>query len=380
MSARLGTSLISLAFLGALAGPLLLARPAAAHPLDLGYLRLDAEGTSLAVGLDLDLTAAAHLLATSEADLSDGGGAGLGRRAAALADATLRLSAPISDAGACRFLGEPFASLSTRTASVTLRLECPAGARDLRWALPFIATPPISPTFQLLVKAHTAAGTRVTTLDRNTAELTLSLDGEAPTSWSLGEFVWSGVEHIGAAPDQWHDASGWKLPDGLDHILFLLALLLAGGTILQLVGITSGFTLGHSITLAMSALGLVRPPPEVIEPLIALSIALVAAEAFFSRPGNHRWKLAAAFGLVHGFGFAGALNELGLSTSDTFVALFGYNLGVELGQIAIVLVLAPLILLLARRPQAHRLVVRVIAAAIFAAGLYWFAQRIIDSM
>jgi hypothetical protein len=378
-AARLASALASALAL-AVAVALLLPRPAAAHPLDLGYLRLDAEQASLAAGLDLDLAAASHLLATSEAELSAAGGAGLQRRAAALADLTLRLRLPSSDVGACRWIGEPFASLAHRTVSVTLRLECPAGAKELRWALPFVARPPIAATFQLLVKAHTAAGSRLTTLDRNTPELTLALDGAEHASWGFTELMWWGVEHIGATPDQWHDADGWKLPDGLDHILFLLALLLAGGTIVQLVGITTGFTLGHSITLALSALGLVRPPPEVIEPLIALSIALVAAEAFLLRPGNHRWKLAAAFGLVHGFGFAGALNELGLSAEGTVVALFGYNLGVELGQLAIVLVLAPMILLLARRPAAHRLVVRALAAAIFVAGLYWFAQRIIASM
>src|SRR5438270_435264 len=73
--------------------------------------------------------------------------------------------------------------------------------------------------------------------------------------------------------------TGWKLPDGVDHILFLLALMLAGGTLVRILGIVSGFTLGHSITLALSALHIVRPPASIIEPLIALSIVLVAAEA-----------------------------------------------------------------------------------------------------
>jgi hypothetical protein len=266
-----------------------------------------------------------------------------------------------------------------------LRVECPAGARELTWAFPFIAEMRVSPAFQVLVKAHTspasaAGGELVTTLDRNTPQLSLPLDGAAGSDLSFGAFVWSGIEHIGAAPDQWYDVNGPKLADGIDHILFLLALLLAGGTAMQLIGITSGFTLGHSITLALSALGVVRPPASLIEPLIALSIALVAAEAFLARPGNRRWKVATAFGLVHGFGFAGALNELGLSTTDTLKALFGYNFGVELGQIAIVLVVTPMILLLQRRPLTHRLVVRALSAAIFVAGMYWFAERIIDSM
>jgi hypothetical protein len=373
----------ALALAGAALATAAVMRSAAAHPLDLGYLRLDGEQGSLAAGLDLDLGAAAHLLAVEEAVLENPHA--LQQRAAALADATLRRAAPVSDRGACRWIGETFASLASRTVSLTLRVECPAGARELTWAFPFIAEMRVSPAFQVLVKAHTspasaAGGELVTTLDRNTPQLSLPLDGAAGSDLSFGAFVWSGIEHIGAAPDQWYDVNGPKLADGIDHILFLLALLLAGGTAMQLIGITSGFTLGHSITLALSALGVVRPPASLIEPLIALSIALVAAEAFLARPGNRRWKVATAFGLVHGFGFAGALNELGLSTTDTLKALFGYNFGVELGQIAIVLVVTPMILLLQRRPLTHRLVVRALSAAIFVAGMYWFAERIIDSM
>jgi hypothetical protein len=365
----------------ALAGAVM--RSAAAHPLDLGYLRLDAQRGSLAAGLDLDLGAAAHLLAVEESVLENPHALQL--RAAALADATLRRTPPVSDLGACRFLGEALASLASRTVSLTLLTECPAGARSLQWNLPFVAEIRVSPSFQLLVKARTSPSGSgdhelVTTLDRNASQLTLALDGESPSTLGFGAFVWSGIEHIGAAPDQWYDADGPKLADGIDHILFLLALLLAGGTVMQLIGIASGFTLGHSITLALSALGVVRPPASVIEPLIALSIALVAAEAFFARPGNRRWKVATAFGLIHGFGFAGALHELGLSTADTVKALFGYNLGVELGQIAIVLVVTPMILLLQRRPVPHRLVVRALAASIFVAGMYWFAERIAEAL
>jgi len=187
--------------------------------------------------------------------------------------------------------------------------------------------------------------------------------------------VWTGIEHIGAAPGQWHDATGWKLPDGLDHILFLIALMLVGGRLARTLGIVSGFTLGHSITLALSALHIVRPPAQLIEPLIALSIALVAAEAFLGRFDGHRWKVASCFGLIHGFGFATALHQLDLSTGDLISALFGYNLGVELGQITIVLATAPLILYVQRHRRFHP-IVRGLAAAICVAGIAWFVQRV----
>jgi hypothetical protein len=170
-----------------------------------------------------------------------------------------------------------------------------------------------------------------------------------------------------------HGPKGWKLPDGIDHILFLLALMLAGGSLLRILGIVTGFTLGHSITLALSALHIVRPPAALIERLIALSIALVAAEAFLGKFEGHRWKVASCFGLIHGFGFATVLNQLDLSTGDLVSALFGYNLGVELGQVTIVLVTAPLILYLQRQRRFHPLV-RALAAVIFLAGTYWFFQ------
>lgn len=117
-----------------------------------------------------------------------------------------------------------------------------------------------------------------------------------------------------------------------------------------------------------------RPPARLIEPLIALTIAAVAAQAFAGRRDGHRWKLAAGFGLIHGFGFASALDRLDLATGDLAAALLGYNTGVELGQIAIVLAAAPLVRVLQRRGGAP--ILRGVAAAIFAAGVYWFFQRL----
>ena len=196
----------------------------------------------------------------------------------------------------------------------------------------------------------------------------------------MGEFLWSGVEHIGAAPNQWHDESGWKLPDGMDHILFLLALILAGGTLLQLVGIASGFTVGHSITLALAALGVARPPSSVIEPLIALSIAFVAVEAITGLWKKHRWKIAMGFGLIHGFGFANALAGLDLSTTQMAKALVGFNLGVELGQLILMLALVPLVVLAHKSEFAKRYVIKGLAGLILIAGMYWFVERVLSAL
>jgi len=351
----------------ALVGLAALAGPAAAHPLDLGYLRIDADGATVAVTLDLHVNAAARLTGVAPAALD---APAVGRQAAQLADATFRGAPITTELGACRWTTAR-ATLSDRTVRIAGEADCPGAARTLRWAFPFVADARVSPTFQILVKAELAGEDHVAIVDQHRPSLELT------TTRAIGftTFVWTGVEHIGAAPSQWREAAGWKLPDGLDHILFLLALMLAGGTLVRILGIVSGFTLGHSITLALSALHVARPPAQIIEPLIALSIAFVAAEAFWGKLEGHRWKVATAFGLVHGFGFASALNQLDLSTGDLIAALFGYNLGVELGQVTIVLVTAPLLLYLQRHRRFHP-IVRGLAAAIFIAGMYWFFQRL----
>jgi hypothetical protein len=341
-------------------------RSAAAHPLDLGYLRLTAEGDEVTAALDLHVNAAAHLLGAAPATLDIGA---LAAQADALAGATLRGAPIVTPDGPCRWTVASAARHDT-TASLTVRAACPAPVRALAWLLPFVRDARVSQTFQVLVKARLAGDDRVAIADRTRPQLELA----AAPALGLAAFVWTGVEHIGATPGQWHGADGWKLPDGLDHILFLLALMLAGGGLARTLGVVSGFTLGHSITLALSALHIVRPPAGLIEPLIALTIAFVAAQALAGR-GGHRWQIAACFGLIHGFGFATALHQLALPTRELVPALLGYNLGVELGQVAIVLAAAPLILTLQRHRQLQP-IARGLAALICAAGIYWFFQRL----
>jgi hypothetical protein len=347
------------------------ARTASAHPLDIGYLRIDSAGRVVSVVLDLEVSVAGELIgedavmniATTKA------------RAAALAEATYRAAPITTEAGACTWTAAPAAILVDRTASLTGVAECPAEARSLRWDLPFLAKMPA--TFQVLVKARGFAGDRVTIVDHHAPVLELAA---AKPEVGLAEMIWSGVAHIGASPAEWRDERGFKLADGIDHILFLLALLLAGGTMLQLAGIATGFTVGHSVTLALAAFGVLRPPAGLIEPVIALTIAVAALEVWSGRFSRHRWKIATAFGLIHGFGFANALTELELSGGRLVTALFGYNLGVELGQLAFVALFSVPIVWLYRRPVVARPVVRAAAAAIFVAGAYWFFERTLSEV
>lgn len=343
-----------------------LASVAHAHPLDIGYLRIESKATTVAVALDLNPEAASLLVGGAKLDE-----AGLAARAQDLAAASYAQEPITTPAGPCTWSGTATARVEGLSIRITDTATCPEGER--RWKFPFVRDSKISGTFELLVKEKIGDEEKVKLVDRYEPELVLGTSA----SYSFLDFVWSGIEHIGAAPNQWYDDNGFKLADGIDHILFLLALMLGGGTLWRLVGIATGFTLGHSVTLALAVTGLVRPPLSIIEPIIALSIALAAAESISGMFEKHRWKIATGFGFVHGFGFAAALLELELeSAADTAKALFGYNLGVEVGQVGIVLLIAPLVMLAHRSDFARKYVLRAIAAAIFVAGMYWFFTRL----
>jgi HupE/UreJ protein len=176
-------------------------------------------------------------------------------------------------------------------------------------------------------------------------------------------FIPSGIHHIMIGPD---------------HILFLIGLLLLGGTWKQLVKIVTAFTIGHSITLSLAALNIVTPPPQIIEPAIALSIVFVGADNLVRGSGRDlRAWAALVFGLVHGFGFANVLREFGLPDEALGWSLFSFNFGVEIGQLVIVLVVASLLALIRRRsePLGYR-VAYAGSVVVIAAGAYWFVERV----
>ena len=179
-------------------------------------------------------------------------------------------------------------------------------------------------------------------------------------------FIPTGVHHIFTGPD---------------HILFVIGLLLLGGSLARLLKVVSGFTLAHSLTLALAALGIVNPPARVIEPLIALSIVLVGVENLTARPGapDRRAWIAFGFGLIHGFGFAGVLRETGLPREALAAALVSFNLGVELGQACIVLACVPVLAWL--RSHAPRRAPALIASGswgVIVAGSFWLVQRVLS--
>ena len=168
------------------------------------------------------------------------------------------------------------------------------------------------------------------------------------------------------------------LPKGLDHILFVLGLFLLSTHLGPLLWQVTAFTIAHSITLALSIYGYIELSASIVEPLIALSIAYVGLENVITRK-LHSWRVLVVFifGLLHGMGFAGVLLELGLPESEFVTALVTFNIGVELGQIAVILLALLLVFRLRRDEAMYRLWVVVPGSlAIAAMGLYWTAERL----
>jgi hypothetical protein len=167
--------------------------------------------------------------------------------------------------------------------------------------------------------------------------------------------------------------------EGIDHLAFLLALLLVGGSFRRVLLLVTAFTVAHSLTLGATALGFIlldESRTRWVEAAIAASIVWVAVENLVLREHRHRLVLTFLFGLVHGFGFASVLSGYGLG-DEVVTGLLGFNLGVELGQAAVVAVLFPLVRLVQRRPRVHQRTVRALSLLILAAGGYWLFERVV---
>ena len=180
----------------------------------------------------------------------------------------------------------------------------------------------------------------------------------------------------------------WHVWIGFDHVLFLLSLLLPCvlfavqgrrdglfDSLRAIVGVVTAFTLGHSVTLGLAATGLVVLPPRLVESVIALSVALAALNNLYPVVTRRRWVLAAGFGLIHGFGFAGVLAELSADSSSLLVTLAGFNVGVELGQLAIVMVVMPIAWAIRRSWVYQQAIVRGGSIAVAVLGVMWAYER-----
>lgn len=198
---------------------------------------------------------------------------------------------------------------------------------------------------------------------------TVTISAPAPSIVSVMQlYLATGVEHIFL---------------GYDHIAFLIAVVLWARRLWPVIKLVTAFTLAHSVTLSLAALQIVVIPSAIVEPAIAASIVFVAAENFFSRDVDGRWRVTFAFGLIHGFGFAGALRELGLPAHAVVPALASFNIGVEIGQVAIVSIVVPALIVVDRLLSADRekatrgaQLVYTLSAIIAVLGAYWFLARV----
>jgi len=194
-------------------------------------------------------------------------------------------------------------------------------------------------------------------------DLTITLQPDSgASSERFFRFLTLGIEHIFT---------------GYDHLAFILAVLLTGGSLLSNARVITSFTIAHSLTLALATFGVITLPATIVEPLIAVSIVFVGIENLVRRQVAARWLVTFAFGLIHGLGFAQILRELGIATMGIrgAVPLLSFNLGVELAQLSIAALILPLIWRLQRRPTFMLKHVPALSLLITLAGVYWLLTR-----
>ncbi|NOU22132.1 MAG: HupE/UreJ family protein [Methyloglobulus sp.] len=217
-------------------------------------------------------------------------------------------------------------------------------------------------------------GNKMLTLQANTLEINLknntaTVATEKHSTSTFTDFLKLGVEHI---------------LTGYDHLLFLFSLLVVTRSFWPAIKIITFFTIAHSITLALAGLNIVDIPSSIVEPLIAATIVYVGLENIIRKDKvttKQRCMLTFFFGLIHGFGFASVLREMGISSIETgiLVPLFSFNLGVELGQITVAATVLPLLWWLHRQERISRFLVPIGSALTCIAGSYWLLERTILS-
>ena len=161
---------------------------------------------------------------------------------------------------------------------------------------------------------------------------------------------------------------------GIDHIVFLICLIFLVSGFINLIKVITAFTISHSITLSLSFLGIVSISQSVIEALIALTIIYVALDAVDNKPKKFPWYFAFGFGLLHGFGFSGALSEIGINNNELALSLLFFNVGIEIAQLAIIPI--PLLIIFLLRENSFFQKIKFITLIFIGGiGVYWFLER-----
>lgn len=355
---------------------LLATLPAQAHKPSDSYLALDVSGASVDGQWDIalrDLDFALNLDQDGNGDLTWDE---IRRQHGAIADYALGRLTLSADAQACRIApGEQLIDHHTDGAYTVLRFKaaCPGAPAALTVGYRLFAD--IDPQHKGLLKLSAAGVTSTAIFSPDKARQALSL--HTPNRWrQFADYVKNGVWHI------------WI---GFDHILFLLSLLLpavlvpvvaaqaqtlrAAGT--DVLKVVTAFTLAHSLTLTLASLHVLALPSRWVESAIAASVVVAALNNLFPIFKGKRPLAAFAFGLIHGFGFASVLADLGLPQGALALSLLGFNVGVELGQLAIVAVFLPFAFL-TRRTWFYRQLTSTGSALIALVAAVWLVERAFD--
>jgi hydrogenase/urease accessory protein HupE len=340
-------------------------RPVAAHPVPFSYIDVRIDGQTIEVSvvahawdlihdlnLGSDMTDERFLDSSFLQSQAGAIGAIFGARLKIEADGRTLSAGPWSP---------PEALMDRLSVRMRARYEAAGPPGVVRITTVMFPYDPIHQTFLNVYEGGDLSAQAILSVERPSFE---HFCGTRQGAWAvIRKFLPSGVHHILIGPD---------------HLLFLVGLLLLGGTIKRLVLVVSAFTVAHSITLTLAALNLVTPPASVIEPAIALSIVYVGIDNLMVRGGRDmRAWIAFAFGFIHGFGFANVLREMDLPSRALGWSLFSFNLGVEVGQLVVVVAVASLLAVVRNRSEtAGRRMVVVGSWVVIAAGAFWFVERV----
>jgi len=345
-----------------LAAALLLALPAVAHPVPFSYLDLQLQPSYIDVSLTIHIYDLAHdLQVTPMERLLDSG---------FLSD----------QMPAIRVLVKPRLKLTSNGEAPAAEWSQPEilfDRQSIRFHLRYkVAAPPgvvsvstvmfpYDPNHQTFINVYDANTTDPwqAILDVNHTHTEYFAGTRQGVLAVLEKFIPAGIHHILIGPD---------------HLLFLVGLLLLGGSIRRLAMVVTSFTIAHSVTLSLAALNILTPPARIIEPAIALSIVYVGADNLLAQGGRDvRAWIAFAFGFIHGFGFANVLREMELPRRALGWSLFSFNFGVEIGQLLVVITVASAFAILRSRSEwARRRLVFAGSIVVIAAGAFWFVQRV----
>lgn len=354
--------------------------PALAHKPSDSYLSLGLEDGALHGQWDIALRDLEHAIGLD----ADGDGAITwgelrARHAELAAYALARLSLAADGRPCATRVREQLVDAHSDGAYAVLRFAADCGAApQRRLEVGYRLFADLDPTHRGLVRVQHGGATASAVLGPERARLEVAL-GETSRLAQFLDYAREGVWHI------------WI---GIDHVLFLLSLLLPAVLVYgarawapaprfapvfwDVFRIVTAFTVAHSITLSVAALGLVALPSRLVESVIALSVVLAALNNLRPVVLARRWAVAFGFGLVHGFGFASVLADLGLPRDALVVSLVGFNLGVEAGQLAIVAVFLPAAFLARRHWAYRRLAFAGGSAAIALVAMAWMAERVFD--